>query len=85
MTTTTPAEIVPSVTLTAEEGSQEITDEWIVRAPARLLTEFERALLDGCRRHRLSVLVSRDLLRRTILITWRPATDPRQIGVWRIA
>ncbi|QGH80697.1 hypothetical protein SEA_JERA_40 [Microbacterium phage Jera] len=76
---------IPDVPLDRSEGSFEITEEWLVRAPAWLLQEFERELLHGARRFQIEVLVLRDLLRCTFLISWRPARDPRLVGVWKLA
>lgn len=75
----------PGVPLQRGEGSFEITDEWLVRAPAWVLQEFERELLHGARRFQLQVTISRELLTCTFLITWAPAKDPRRVGIWKIA
>ncbi|QCQ57482.1 hypothetical protein SEA_SUCHA_37 [Microbacterium phage Sucha] len=74
----------PEVPLERAEGSFEVTDEWLFRAPSWVLQEFERELLHGARRFQLQVSVYRDLMRCTTLITWAPARDPRLVGVWRL-
>ncbi|WKW85429.1 hypothetical protein SEA_MILANI_38 [Microbacterium phage Milani] len=75
---------IPEVPLDRSEGSFEITDEWVVRAPSWVLQEFERELLRGARRFQLQVSIHRDLMRCTSLIAWAPAKDPRLVGVWKL-
>ena len=69
----------------SDEGAVEITDQAIVRAEGWLLQEFERALMEGAQERRLTILLHRDLLRCVIRISWRPAADPRDVGIWRLA
>lgn len=75
----------PEIPLGRGEGSFEITDEALVRAPAWVLREFADELTHGARRFGVQVTLYRDLLRCTTLISWEPAKDPRLVGVWKLA